>query len=458
MTDGVRQRRRLTATVTDLEVRRQRAFLIAAYDDDREERQRSLAELALLTETAGSDPIETDLVRRPLPDPATFIGRGKAIELAATTESLDIDVVVVDNSLTPAQQRNLQEIFGCDVVDREALILDIFAQHATSREGMLQVELALLRYHLPRLRGHGTELSRQAGGIGTRGPGETKLESDRRRILSRISRLERDLRSLDSTRATQRKARRKADLAQVALVGYTNAGKSTLLNRLTGADVFTQDQLFSTLDPTVRRLDLGNGRTVLLSDTVGFVRRLPHGLVEAFRSTLEEVTQSDLLLHVVDAGEPALDGQIAAVRSVLEEIDAAHLPELLVINKIDTVDDTARTRLSRLYPDATAVSALDGEGTELIIAAIDETLRTRLTEVRLTIPYERGDVLAAVHREGEVIKEEHLPEGTRIHARLPKPRLAGFEVYTTSELASEANAYGTKLTQQPERVRDDPGQ
>ena len=431
MTDGGRQRRRLTATVTDLEVGRQRAFLIAVFDDDREERERSLTELELLTETAGSDPIESELVRRPLPDPATFIGRGKAAELAAVTESLDVDVVVFDNSLTPAQQRNLQEIFGCDVVDREALILDIFAQHATSREGMLQVELALLRYHLPRLHGQGTQLSRQAGGIGTRGPGETKLESDRRRILTRISKLERDLRALDSTRATQRKARRKSDLSQVALIGYTNAGKSTLLNQLTGSTVLTQDQLFSTLDPTVRRLELGNGRAVLLSDTVGFVRRLPHNLVEAFRSTLEEVAQSDLMLHVVDAGEPSLEGQIAAVRLVLEEIGAAHLPELMIVNKTDTIDDLARTRLTRLFPDAIAVSALNGDGTADLIAAIDETLRKRLTEVELTIPYDRGDVVAAVHREGEVVKEEHLEEGTRIHARLPGARLAGFEEYIT---------------------------
>ena len=433
MTDTGRQRRRLTATVTDLEVRRQRAFLIAAYDDDREERERSLTELALLTETAGSDPIESELVRKALPDPATFIGRGKAAELAAVSESLDIDVVVFDNSLTPAQQRNLQEIFECDVVDREALILDIFAQHATSREGMLQVELALLRYHLPRLHGQGTQLSRQAGGIGTRGPGETKLESDRRRILTRISKLERDLRALDSTRATQRKARRKSDLAQVALVGYTNAGKSTLLNQLTGADVLTQDQLFSTLDPTVRRLDLGNGRAVLLSDTVGFVRRLPHNLVEAFRSTLEEVAQSDLMLHVVDAGDPSMEGQIAAVRLVLEEIGAAHLPELLVLNKVDTVDDQARIRLARLYPEAIALSALNGEGTEDLTAAVDDTLRKRLTEVELTIPYDRGDVVAAVHREGEVVKEEHLERGTRIHARLPRSRVAGFAEFETSD-------------------------
>jgi GTP-binding protein HflX len=433
MTDTGRQRRRLTATVTDLEVRRQRAFLIAAYDDDREERERSLTELALLTETAGSDPIESELVRKALPDPATFIGRGKAAELAAVSESLDIDVVVFDNSLTPAQQRNLQEIFECDVVDREALILDIFAQHATSREGMLQVELALLRYHLPRLHGQGTQLSRQAGGIGTRGPGETKLESDRRRILTRISKLERDLRALDPTRATQRKARRKSDLAQVALVGYTNAGKSTLLNQLTGADVLTQDQLFSTLDPTVRRLDLGNGRAVLLSDTVGFVRRLPHNLVEAFRSTLEEVAQSDLMLHVVDAGDPSMEGQIAAVRLVLEEIGAAHLPELLVLNKVDTVDDQARIRLARLYPEAIALSALNGEGTEDLTAAVDDTLRKRLTEVELTIPYDRGDVVAAVHREGEVVKEEHLERGTRIHARLPRSRVAGFAEFETSD-------------------------
>jgi GTP-binding protein HflX len=419
MTDQGRRRRRLTATVTDLEVRRQRAFLIAAFDHNREERERSLAELALLTTTAGSDPVDSELLRRPSPDPATFIGRGTAQELADVTDSLDIDVVVIDNSLTPAQQRNLQEIFECDVVDREALILDIFAQHATSREGMLQVELALLRYHLPRLRGRGIELSRQAGGIGTRGPGETKLESDRRRILTRISKLERDLRSLHSTRATQRKARRKTDLAQISLVGYTNAGKSTLLNRLTGAGVVTQDQLFSTLDPTIRRLELGNGRRALISDTVGFVRRLPHGLVEAFRSTLEEVTQSDLLLHVVDAGEASPDEQIAAVRLVLEEIDAAHLPELLVFNKVDTIDEVTRTRLASLYPDAVLVSALEGAGTQQLVTTIDQLLGERLTDVELSVPYERGDVLAAIHREGEVIKEEHLPEGTRVYARLP---------------------------------------
>jgi GTP-binding protein HflX len=314
------------------------------------------------------------------------------------------------------------------VVDREALILDIFAQHATSREGMLQVELALLRYHLPRLRGHGVALSRQAGGIGTRGPGETKLESDRRRILTRIAKLERDLRSLDTTRATQRKARRKTDLAQVALVGYTNAGKSTLLNRLTGAGVVTQDQLFSTLDPTIRRLELGNGRTALISDTVGFVRRLPHGLVEAFRSTLEEVSQSDLLVHVVDAGEPTPEEQIAAVRSVLEEIDAAHLPELLVFNKVDTIDDLAWTRLSRLYPEAVLVSALEGTHLDRLLETIDRTLRERLTEVVLTVPYDRGDVLAALHREGEIVKEEHLPDGTRVHARVP--HAAQFQQFT----------------------------
>jgi GTP-binding protein HflX len=295
---------------------------------------------------------------------------------------------------------------------------------------MLQVELALLRYHLPRLHGQGTRLSRQAGGIGTRGPGETKLEADRRKILSRIAKLERDLRALDSTRATQRKARRKSELAQVALVGYTNAGKSTLLNQLTGSDVLTQDQLFSTLDPTVRRLELGTGRTVLLSDTVGFVRRLPHNLVEAFRSTLEEVAQSDLMLHIVDAGDPSTDGQIEAVRLVLEEIGAAQVPELLLLNKIDTVDDLARTRLTRLYPDAISLSALRGDGTADLIAAIDESLRKRLIEVEMTIPYDRGDVVAAVHREGEVIKEEHLEDGTRIHARLPRSRLSGFEDFT----------------------------
>lgn len=421
-----RSGRRLTATVTDLEVRRQRAFLIAMTSGSRSEAERSLAELALLTDTAGSEPVDSALVRRSAPDAATFLSRGKAVQLAGITAGLDIDVVVVDNSLTPAQQRNLQAIFGCDVVDREALILDIFARHATSRAGMLQVELALLQYHLPRLRGHGDGLSRQAGGIGTRGPGETKLESDRRRILNRIARLERELRTLDVTRRTQRKSRRRADLPQVALVGYTNAGKSTLLNRLTGAGVVTEDRLFSTLDPTVRRRVLPGGRVALLADTVGFVRRLPHQLVEAFRSTLEEVAQADLLLHVADGSDPSVDGQILAVRTVLEEIGAAHLPEILVLNKADRIDATASARLRALYPEAVVISALDGEGLGDVDRAIEEFLRACTAEVELHIPYERGDVLAAVHREGRVVSERPQAESVVVHAHLPRDRLGAY--------------------------------
>jgi len=412
MTDGGRQRRRLTATVTDLEVRQQRAFLIAVFDDDREEQQRSLAELALLTETAGSDPIESELVRRPLPDPATFIGRGKAAELAAVTGSLDIDVVVFDNSLSPAQQRNLQEIFECDVVDREALILDIFAQHATSREGMLQVELALLRYHLPRLRGQGTRLSRQAGGIGTRGPGETKLESDRRRILSRISKLERDLRMLDSTRATQRKARRKSDLAQVALVGYTNAGKSTLFNRLTGASVGAENLLFATLDPTVRRLELPDGTEVVLADTVGFVRDLPHELIAAFRSTLQEAREADLILHLIDASDPNRWARVRQVNSVLKQLDADRVPQIRVYNKIDLIGRSPRVTKNREGEGrAVWVSAVTGDGIPLLLEAISDRLRRKTLHRLIHLQPSQGRLRSRLFELGAVLHEQTEDDG-----------------------------------------------
>ncbi len=299
-----RQRRRLTATETrELGRERQRALLVGTGFGaaNAEEAEASLEELALLAQTAGADPVEVVLQRRNTPDSATYIGKGKAEELRELTVSLDIDVVIFDDELTPAQQRNLEKLFAVDVVDRVALILDIFAQHASSQEGMVQVELAQLRYRLPRLRGRGLQLSQQGAGIGTRGPGETQLEVDRRRLLRRVQKLEKDLKSLAATRDTQRKARRRRDLPQVAIVGYTNAGKSTLLNRLTRAGVLVEDQLFSTLDPTTRRLHLPGGETVLLSDTVGFVRRLPHQLVEAFQSTLEEVAGADLLVHLIDA-------------------------------------------------------------------------------------------------------------------------------------------------------------
>ncbi|MGC2240762.1 MAG: GTPase HflX, partial [Acidimicrobiia bacterium] len=301
-----RRRRRLTATITDLEVAVQRAFLVGVELPGMStvDAERSLDELALLTDTAGSDPVDSELVRRKSLDPATYIGAGKAEELANVTRALDIDVVIFDNQLTPAQQRNLQRLFGCDVVDREGVILDIFAQHATTKVGAIQVELALHRYNLPRLRGKGKSLSQQGAGVLARGPGETKLETDRRRILQRVSKLERELKDTVRHRETQRKARRRSEIPQVSLVGYTNAGKSTLLNALTDAGVLVEDRLFATLDSTVRRLELPSGRQVLLADTVGFVRRLPHHLVEAFQSTLAEVAEADLLIHVVDGSDP----------------------------------------------------------------------------------------------------------------------------------------------------------
>ncbi len=416
-----RSRRRLTATVTDLEVARQRALLIGVTTgrEDRAAAEASLEELARLVDTAGSESVDSALQHRPTFDATTLIGEGKAGELAASARLMDVDVVVFDNPLSPAQQRNLQGIFGCDVVDREAVILDIFAQHATSRAGMLQVELAQLRYRLPRLRGRGVELSRLGGGIGTRGPGETKLETDRRRIAERIRKLEVELRHLGRTRTTQRKGRTRAGLPTVALVGYTNAGKSTLLNRLTGAHALVEDRLFSTLDPTIRRFELPGGAEVLIADTVGFVRRLPHKLVEAFRATLEEVARADLLIHVVDGSQPDPEGQIEAVRTVLGEIGAAEVPELMVLNKGDIADPTAFNRLRLLHADAVPISAVTGHGIEDLLEAIGKGLNAGMSEVELLVPYDRGDIVAAVHRRGEVLSSEHRPHGTLLRARLP---------------------------------------
>jgi GTP-binding protein HflX len=416
-----RQRQRLTATEVDLGIVRQRALLVGtgAGTGTVEEAEASLAELGLLTDTAGADPVETVLQRRDPPDPATYIGSGKAEELRDVAGALDVDVVVFDDELTPAQQRNLEKLFALDVVDRVALILDIFAQHATSQEGMVQVELAQLRYLLPRLRGKGLQLSQQAGGIGTRGPGETQLEVDRRRIQRRMTKLERDLDRLARTRATQRKARRRRDLVTVALVGYTNAGKSTLLNRLTDADVIVEDQLFSTLDPTTRQLRLPGGETILVTDTVGFVRKLPHQLVEAFRSTLEDVVDADLLVHVVDGSAPAVEQQIDSVREVLREIGAGDLPELLVVNKVDTAGPDDVDDLLAANQGAVAVSAATGEGLDKFRDGLADRLRALDRIVELAVPYERGDVMAALHRAGEVLVEVHGDRETRVRARIP---------------------------------------
>jgi GTP-binding protein HflX len=428
-----RSGRRLTATVTDLEVAVQRAFLVGVQlpGMTAEVEERSLGELALLTDTAGADPVDRELVKRDRLDPATFIGSGKAQQLASLTAALDIDVVIFDQGLTPAQQRNLQRIFHCDVVDREALILDIFAQHARSKVGAIQVELALLKYNLPRLRGKATELAQQRAGVGTtmRGPGETKLETDRRRVLQRISKLERQLKESAGHRETQRKQRKRTEIPQVSIVGYTNAGKSTLLNALTDAETLVQNQLFATLDSTVRRLELPEGRPIVIADTVGFVRRLPHHLVEAFQSTLAEAKQSDLLVHVVDGTDEDPAGQMAAVEEVLEEIEASGVRQLLVINKIDAIDQRGIERLRNLWPEAVLISARTGEGLLELQSAIGEALAGDLVTLSLSIPYDRGDVAAAAHRIGEVIEEKHDSEGTILDVRVPERALGQFNEF-----------------------------
>jgi GTPase len=441
--DG-RQRRRLTATEVDFGVVKQRALLVGTGTGSHtlDDAEASLAELAQLADTAGADPVESVLQRRNAPDPATYIGAGKADELRGMADALDIDVVVFDDELTPAQQRNLEKKFARDVVDRVALILDIFAQHARSQEGMVQVELAQLRYRLPRLRGRGIELSQQAGGIGTRGPGETQLEVDRRRIQRRVHKLEDQLDRLAKTRATQRKARRRRDLPTVSLVGYTNAGKSTLLNRLTRADALVEDRLFSTLDPTTRRLHLPGGEEALLGDTVGFVRRLPHELVEAFKSTLEEVAQADLLLHVVDGSALDAEDQVAAVHAVLREIGAADRPELLVVNKIDLADPGDVDDLIAAHASAVAVSAATGEGIEKLAETLAMRLRALDPVIELAVPYERGDVIAALHREGEVLVEVHGDRETRVRARIPESGINRFREFLVHNGASTGSPNG----------------
>ena len=417
-----RDRTRLTATVTDVGVKRQRALLISLITTQRttDEVEASLDELQRLVDTAGSDAVERAVQRRPAPDPATYIGKGKAAELAGVGAALDIDLVVVDGELSPVQQRNLQKLLQVDVVDRVALILDIFALHATSRAGMAQVELAMNRYRLPRLRGKGVEMSRLGGGIGTRGPGETKLESDRRRVLTRISQLEHELKDLATTRATQRKARRRSEMPSAAIVGYTNAGKSSLLNALTGAGVLVENRLFSTLDATVRRLQVAHGKEVLLSDTVGFVRELPHDLVEAFRSTLEEAVDTDLLIHVVDAAADDPEQQIGSVRETLQEIGAHELPELLVLNKIDVADPIALQRLRALYPAAVAVSAARGTGLDELRERLETILIVPDVDIEVLVPFDHGDIVSLIHRVGEILAESHEPGGTRIKGRVPR--------------------------------------
>ena len=414
--------------------RRERIVLVGVTlpggtDDDTEAR---LDELALLIDTAGADEAGRVVQRRDAADHTWFIGKGKVEELKELCLAVDADTVVFDNELTPAQQFNLEKVLGRTAIDRTAVILDIFAQNAHTLEGKAQVELALLRYRLPRLRrGASAKLSQQRGGVGTRfGAGETKLEVDRRRIKTRIARLERDLAGLQRTRDLQRKSRNRSGLASVTIVGYTNAGKSTLLNRLTQAGVLVEDRLFATLDPTTRRLALPGGEPVLLTDTVGFVRHLPHGLVESFKSTLEVATSADLLVHVVDASAPDPGAQIAAVRSVLTEIDAHLVPELLVFNKADRAPEEAK-RLVVGHPGSVAISAATGEGVEELLQVLADRMRAISKVIELLVPYDRGDVLASIHREGEVVSTADGDDGVRVRARLSESsagRLAAFVV------------------------------
>ena len=378
-----------------------------------------LDELTLLIDTAGADVVARVIQRRDHPDHTWYIGKGKAQELREICLAVDADTVVFDNELAPAQQYNLEKLLGRTALDRTAVILDIFAQNAHTLEGKAQVELALLRYRLPRLRrGASARLSQQRGGIGGRfGSGETKLEVDRRRIMRRITKLEGELKDLQSNRQLQRKGRVRSGLAAVTIVGYTNAGKSTLLNRLTHAGVLVEDRLFATLDPTTRRLSLPGGEPVLLTDTVGFVRRLPHGLVEAFKSTLEVASNADFLVHVVDCDAPDPDGQIDAVHEVLAEIDAATVPELLVFNKADVATDVAKELVDR-HPGSVAVSARTGEGIDIFLRTLADRLRAITKVIELVVPYDRGDVLASIHREGEVVSTFHGEDGVRVRARL----------------------------------------
>jgi GTP-binding protein HflX len=437
-------------------LRLERVVLVGvAVDGSIQEAERSLEELRRLAETAGAEVLEGMVQRRSRPDAGTFVGKGKALELARTVKALGADTVVMDDELSPGQLRHLEELVDAKVIDRTVLILDIFAQHATSREGKAQVELAQLNYMLPRLRGWGESLTRVGGGvgtggpIGTRGPGETKMEVDRRRIRRRITKLRRDLVDMARTRDVKRRGRERAGVPAVALVGYTNAGKSTLLNRLSGAGVLVEDKLFSTLDPTTRRLDLPGGRAATFTDTVGFIAKLPHDLVEAFKSTLEEVARADLIVHLVDVAQPDPAAQVRAVRAVLQEVGAGDVPELLVLNKADLLDEVSRARLARLLPGAPLLSAATGEGVEALLATVADRLPHPPVHLRVLLPYARGDLLDRAHREGEVLAVEHAPDGTRLTMRAPAALAAALRPY---ELDGRAEAREPAAARPPARA------
>ena len=410
--------------VTEVEYRQlrlEKVVLIGVWTEgDFDETQRSLAELAQLAETAGSQVLDVLVQRRDRPDPATYIGSGKLQELHQIVMATGADTVICNGELTPSQLSKMEKVVKVKVIDRTWLILDIFAQHARSREGKAQVSLAQMQYMLPRLRGWGDALSRQSGGIGTRGPGETKLESDRRRIGKSMSKLRREIKEMGVARTTQRAQRRRSNVPAVAIAGYTNAGKSSLLNRLTDAGVLVENALFATLDPTVRQAKTPGGREFTLSDTVGFVRDLPHQLVEAFRSTLEEVAASDLILHVVDGSDPDPEGQLSAVRKVLADIDAHNIPELVVINKADAADPFVVDRIKLHEKNAIAVSALTGQGIAELVALIEQQLPHPQIDIKATIPYDRGDLLARAYREGKVLSRTDTESGTVVVAKVPQ--------------------------------------
>lgn len=433
--------------VTEVEYRQlrlERVVLVGVWTQgSQQQATNSLAELARLAETAGSQVLDAVVQRLSAPNPATFIGSGKARELRDLVSASGADTVICDGELSPGQLRQLEEVVKVKVVDRTALILDIFAQHARSKEGKAQVELAQLQYLLPRLRGWGASLSRQAGGqaaggvgIGGRGPGETKIELDRRRIGTRMAKLRREIRSMKTAREVKRARRVSRDVPAVVLAGYTNAGKSSLLNRLTGAGVLVQDALFATLDPTVRRCHTGDGREFTLADTVGFVRHLPHQLIEAFRSTLEEVADADLILHVVDAADADPVAQLEAVRQVLAEIDALTVPELVVVNKADAADPEQLARMRRLAPDAVVVSARTGQGLDALRAEIAARLPRPATTLTLLVPYARGDLVARIHTEGRVREVVHTAEGTCVSADVPAELATVLQPFTIMSTTS----------------------
>ncbi len=401
--------------------------------------ENSLAELAALAETAGALVLDGVIQRRDKPDAATYIGSGKAEELRDIVYETGADTVICDGELSPGQLIQLEDVVKVKVIDRTALILDIFAQHAKSREGKAQVALAQMQYMLPRLRGWGQSLSRQMGGgrggLATRGPGETKIETDRRRIREKMAKMRREIAEMKTGREIKRQERRRNKVPSVAIAGYTNAGKSSLLNRLTGAGVLVENALFATLDPTVRRAETPSGRLYTLADTVGFVRHLPHHLVEAFRSTMEEVGDSDLILHVVDGSHPNPEEQLAAVREVITDVGATDVPEIVVINKADLADPLVLQRLLRVEKRSIAVSARTGEGIEELLGLIDSELPRPAVEVEALVPYTHGKLVARAHDEGEVISEEHTAEGTLLKVRVHEELAAELTPYAPAPLA-----------------------